>query len=197
MAFDKRKLAREIERDRRAKVAQRLSTLGALLKAARRARRDTIDRIRLQCRAARQKLRSNCEVRKNRARAEGEAAIQARRHEILEERQLEKLQRSASRRSPIAGHNRARGARAERDAESDDEVRRNLPPELVTVFNRMRRTIKGSPRKSRSEAFLEWAEENPDEIYAIQEKNADREVKRLVAEYQRLAGPGLRGSVPF
>jgi len=196
MAFDKRQLAQEIERDRRDKVAQRLSDLGRLLKAARRERRERVEQIRLRCRAARERLRANCNARKARARAEGELQIEERRREIAEERQLDRLQRSATRRGASAAK-RGRSLRGERDTESDDEVRRNVPPELVAVFNRMRRTIKGSPRKSRSEAFLEWAEENPGEIYVIQEKTADREVKRLVAEYERLSRPGSRGSAPF
>jgi len=33
--------------------------------------------------------------------------------------------------------------------------------------------------------ILEWAEENPDEIYAMQEQRAAREIERLVREYQR------------
>jgi len=196
MAFDKKQLAREIERDRRAQVAERLSKLRALLQAAQRERRETIERIRLRCRAARLKLRTNCEARKQRAHADGEIAIHSRKREMREERHLDKLQRSSLRGfSGVA--RRAPVVRGEREAESDDEVRRNLPPELVTVFNRVRRTIKGSPRKSRSEAFLDWAEENPDEIYALQEQSAEREVKRLVKEYEREAAKHSRGRVPF
>jgi len=196
MAFDKRQLAREIERDRRAQVSSRLSNLRLLLKAAQRERREAIEGIRLRCRAARLKLRTNCEAQRHRARADGEIAIQSRKREIREERYFDQLQRS-SLRSSSAAKRRAPVVRGEREAESDDEVRRNLPPELVAVFNRVRRTIKGSPRKSRSEAFLDWAEENPEEIYALQDRNAEREVKRLVKEYEREAAKQSRGRVPF
>jgi len=76
-------------------------------------------------------------------------------------------------------------------------VRRDIPPELVGVFNKVRRNIKGSDHRSRSEAFLEWAEENPGEIYAMQEQEAAREIKRLVNEYQREARGSADDHVPF
>ena len=68
---------------------------------------------------------------------------------------------------------------------------------LRILFNKVRRNIKGSDRRSRSEAFLEWAEENPGEIYAMQEQEAAREIKRLVNEYQREARGSGDAHVPF
>ena len=183
IGLDKMRLHREIEKERRAKVAERVSQIGLQLKAAREARRGSIERIRLQCRAARERLRTTCGLRKERARLEGEEVIQARRREIQEERYLDKLQRSRPKSAQPLG--RMRNARREREAESDDEVRRNLSPDLASVFNKVRRQIKGSERRSRTEAFLQWAEENPDEIYAMQEQRAAREIERLVKEYQR------------
>ena len=183
IGLDKKRLHREIEKERRAKVAERVTQLGLQLRAAREARRGSIERIRLQCRAARERLRTTCGLRKERARLEGEEVVQARRREIQEERYLDKLQRSRPKSAQPLG--RMRNARRERDAESDDEVRRNLSPDLASVFNKVRRHIKGSERRSRTETFLEWAEENPDEIYAMQEQRAAREIERLVKEYQR------------
>jgi len=183
IGLDKKRLHREIEQERRAKVAERVTQLGLQLKAAREARRGSIERIRLQCRAARERLRTTCGLRKERARLEGEEVIQARRREIQEERYLDKLQRSRPKSAQPLG--RMRNARREREAESDDEVRRNLSPDLASVFSKVRKHIKGSERRSRTEAFLEWAEENPDEIYAMQEQRAAREIERLVKEYQR------------
>jgi hypothetical protein len=189
---------REIEHERRAKVVQRLTELGVLLKAAREARRESIDRIRTQCRKAREKLRNVCGARRERARREGTEVVDARKRDLHEERHLDKLQRTAGRRSrPKGPIGRVRKASHERESESDDEVRRDIPPELVGVFNKVRRNIKGTDRKSRSEAFLEWAEENPGEIYAMQEQEAAREIKRLVKEYQREAGGRAGDHVPF
>jgi hypothetical protein len=148
--LDKKRLMREIELDRRGNVARKLKELSALLKAARTERRESVDRVRKQCRTARDKLRTMCGVRKERARETGDKAIGVRRRELHEERHLEKLQRAADRR-----HQRGvRSAHRERAAESDDEVRGNIPRGLVKVFDKVRRHIKGSDRKSRTEAFL-------------------------------------------
>lgn len=67
-------------------------------------------------------------------------------------------------------------------AESDDEVRRNIPAELEPVFDRVRRQIKGSARRSRTEAFLEWAEANPDEVLAMQADAAADDAERMWRE---------------
>jgi len=196
IGLDRRRLEREIEQERRAKVAQRVARLGAQLKAARQARNESVERIRLRCRAARERLRASCGARKERARREGEEVVQARKREIQEERYLDKLQ--SSRPKPARQSlGPMRNARREREAESDDEVRRNLSPDLTSVFNKVRRHIKGSERRSRTEAFLEWAEQNPDEIYAMQEQRAAREIDRLVKEYQREARRAASDREPF
>jgi hypothetical protein len=196
--LDRKRLMREIEHERRAKVVQRLTELGVLLKAAREARRESIERIRSQCRKARERLRTVCGARRERAHREATEVVNVRKRELHEERHLDKLQRTAGRRSSPKGPiGRVRKISGEREAESDDEVRRDIPPELLGVFNKVRRNIKGTDRKSRSEAFLEWAEENPGEIYAMQEQEAAREIKRLVKEYQREAGGRAGEHVPF
>jgi hypothetical protein len=82
------------------------------------------------------------------------------------------------------GHKRSSSSSKERREESADEVAHNLPPELVPVFRRVERSIRGGPRKSRTEAFLEWAEENPDDVHGIMYEQADRDVARLVAEHE-------------
>jgi hypothetical protein len=199
-ALDKKRLMREIELDRRGNVARKLKELSALLKAARTERRDSVERVRKQCRTAREKLRTMCGVRKERARHAGDQAISARRRELHEERHLEKLQRDADRRfvrGSAGARGRARNAWREREAESDDEVRGNIPRGLVKVFDKVRRHIKGSDRKSRTEAFLEWVEENPGEMYAIQEREAQREVRRMVKAQARTPRVVEAGDVPF
>lgn len=189
--LDKKRLMREIELDRRGNVAKKLKELSALLKAARSDRRRAAEGVRKQCRTAREKLRTMCGVRKERAREAGDKAVGARRRELHEERHLEMLQRAADRR-----HQRGvRNVRRERAAESDEEVRGNIPRGLVKVFDKVRRQIRGSDWKSRTEAFLEWAEENPGEVYAIQERAAEREIQRLVRE--RRDGHTRVSDVPF
>jgi hypothetical protein len=80
---------------------------------------------------------------------------------------------------------RLRSTSRERSQESDDAVRSNLPEDLVPVFDSVRKQIKGTARRTRTEAFLEWAEENPDEVVQVQQAKADRFLRELLAEQKR------------
>ncbi len=93
----------------------------------------------------------------------------------------------------LAGHRRRVSARMaehrkrEAQAESDEEVVRNLEahhPELVEIFREIRGSIKASPKRSRTEAMLEWAEENPDEILARRAKRDDDQIARMIREHE-------------
>jgi hypothetical protein len=85
----------------------------------------------------------------------------------------------------IAKGTRARRARRgesstrERRGESDDEVRANIPEDLIPMFERVKRSIKAGPRISRTERFLQYAEENPREQYEAIEDKTDALVREL------------------
>lgn len=196
-ALDKKKLRKEIERDRRAKQRLRVAELRAQIKLAQLARRTRTGEIRTQCARARVKLREQCQLRAARAKVEGAAEIKRRRGELHEEQHTERLLRSADRRV-LKGS--VRSTSGEKRQESDDEVRQNIPENLVPAFNKFRRQIKGSARMSRTEAFLHWAEENPDVIYALQNEQAERDIRRMVREHNKAArsiGRAELSEVPF
>jgi len=69
-------------------------------------------------------------------------------------------------------------------SESDDAVRRNVPPELIPIFNRIKGRIKGKRTRDRTEAFLEWVEEHPEDVVAMQAGAAESEIKRLVSAHE-------------
>lgn len=199
-ALDKKKLMKEIERERRAKLANHLAELAALIKAARAQRREAVKGVKVQCRIAREKLRTVCARRAAAAKARGAEAIAARRREAAEARETDKLVKRGDARHR-RGVIKARSSSEERRQESDDEVVRNLPAALVPVFAKVRRYVKGGPRRSRTEAFLEWVEENPGEVYAIQGAQAERDLAKLIAEHDRASRLARRKSlaaeVPF
>lgn len=86
----------------------------------------------------------------------------------------------AANRSRMADERRAlHRARGERQSESDDEVRGNIAPELVPLFERVKRKIKASDRMSRTEAFLHYVEAHPGEQFAALEDVAEA---RLLAD---------------
>jgi hypothetical protein len=191
MALDKKKLKREIQRAQREKFKVRLGELRELIKAARVARRDAVQSIRIDCARARVEARLSCQARAEQAKHAGAVVINERQRELDEERGFErKMQRHEK-------PSRLRSTAGERRAESDDEVRSNLHPTMVPVFDHVRRHIKASPRMSRTEAFLHWAEENPDEVIGLMQHDADRYLNQLLAEQARVEKQARGGAVPF
>jgi hypothetical protein len=188
-AFDKRKLRREIDRSRKDQLKTRLAELRGLIKTARAARWEAIRAVQLDCRLKRQQLRDTCSSRRVEASELGHRAVQeaqgAARELATTERRLDRAGRAP----------RARSTARERSAESDDAVRSNLEPDMALVFDKVKRHIKGGPRKSRTEAFLQWAEENPGEVYELLQRDADRHLAQLLAEEARLAKESRRRSV--
>lgn len=65
-------------------------------------------------------------------------------------------------------------------SETDAEVRRNLPPDHVPLFNRVRGQIVESPYMSRTEAFAEYIEEHPGELAASCQALADFKLKSVL-----------------
>lgn len=183
--------------------------LRTLLKGARRRRREALQQAATSCRrlrlAARVRVRelrarelaalrqrsleirgqarAQCQARQHRIKQAGHGAAERVRRQLLETQQL---QAQLRRLELAASRKRARlVSRHERLQESDDAVRSNLPPELQRVWAKVKRTIKTGPRTTRTEAFLEWAEANPEEVLALQSHDAEREVRQLVKEYER------------
>lgn len=142
------------------------------------------ERINREVSRMREEARTQCALRKARIRAAASSVGDRKRRALAEERKLQaQLRRyEQTRKQKHAALRTGREARAE----SDDAVRSNLPPELVPVFDKVRASVKAGPRRSRTEAFLEWAAENPAEVIALQQHDADREVKRLVREREAL-----------
>lgn len=207
MAGGFRKRATREARQLQAQIkAQTLRELREKVRTVRKRKREGLRAVRQQCRAARVRLRQKiaafkvserqrireevarmradargrCKARIARVHELGGRAVELRRKELDQrkrlERELERVDAKAR---------RTNAARARRQAEeSDDEVRSNLPEELVPVFNRVRRSIRPHPRRSRTETFLQWAEENPAEVVEIQILESDAKTARLIRELE-------------
>lgn len=189
VALNKRQLRREIEKARRVQFKARLVELRELIKAARVARLDAIQGVKQDCAQKRVDLRQSCQTRATLAKVSGSSEVARRRSKLLEEKGFEQKMRAADR------PRRLRSTIGERRHESDDEVRSNLAPDMVPVFNAVRKHIKGAPRKSRTEAFLQWAEENPSEVYELMQHDADKYLAQLLAEEARTTRELRRRSV--
>lgn len=201
----RRQLAAEQKKAARAERAR----LTARIRELEQRRREATKRVRDQCKAARVRLRQrikdfrarereriNAEVgaMRKEARARCKARLERVKKIATTERERRKrakaeevkLQRLLERAERHKAREHARSRKAERRQESDDEVRQNIPAELVPIFDRVRRHIRGTPKLSRTEAFMHWAEENPGEVVAMRDAAMEAELNRLLKEKARL-----------
>lgn len=126
--------------------------------------------------------RNRCKLRLHRVNAETETAIARKRRAVEEERRSQVFVRR------VEAHKKAerrRYKKEERSAESDDEVRSNVEPELVAIFDAIRSKIRAVPGRSRTESFLHWVHEHPDEVWSIREQNAQVKLRALLREERR------------
>jgi len=208
MNTEGKKLQKELAGYLREKDRAALSLLRARIKMARTDRMLGLRAARSSCAMARSQLqaqqreertsfverqrgeriaeRAACSAGKDSARTRGRALESEARENVRGTKTLQRQVRDADRRNV-----KTRSTTRERGQEDDDAVRNNLPPELRPVFDKVRRTIKATGKKSRTEAFLDWAEENPEEILAVQQADADRELKQLLKQ-QREQGRTVR-----
>lgn len=151
---------------------------------AKAARAEALALVRAAKEAEKAEARASCAERKAKIKESGHSQERQARATLAEEKALQAEIRRIDAR--IAKKDRQRTTAREKREESDDEVRRNLPADLLPLFEQVKRSIKGSSRISRTEAFLHFAEEHPGEVVNAIEGLADRELKRLQAEEARL-----------
>jgi hypothetical protein len=142
----------------------------------------TLKQAAAMLRAARAEARATCDGELAAAKVLKTAEARAR-----AERDAEKKHQATMRRLERQGKARESERRPTlartRVSESDDEVRGNIPPELVALFERVKRQIRGSDRMTRTEAFLQYAHEHPDEeIQALEDKTDE-----MIRQYERRA----------
>jgi hypothetical protein len=219
-AADRRELWRQINRDHRKQAREKIASLAEQLRDARKRRKLSLREAKERCRAeriaARERARAMrlrvleelreamraeragarqaCTVRLGEARGIKDDILRAR-AELLAEKKYQADLRRIERANLKRRQEAPRVTRIERQAESDDEVRSNLPPELVALFERVKRGIKASPRMSRTESFLHYAEENPDEVLAAVDDKTDALIRVLEAQH-REARRSLRRPPP-
>ncbi len=203
--FDKKALMREVDADQKRADRQKLVTLRQKIAQAIQARREGRPEVRAFCLSERMKARARIADLREKLREEYKryayaerlgargACARERRGPTLE---IERLRLALAEETRFQKQMRliAKGARArrtprttlrERQGESDDEVRANIPADLIPLFERVKRSIRGSSRKSRTEAFMQYVEENPGEEYGAIEDKTDALVRQLEREQRR------------
>lgn len=196
--LDKKRLWKEIATEEKRKARERLVSLRLQVREATGARKNAVTSAREGCKHDRElaraknaalRVRAKQIAKARRARAACSCAHRKteakrlldykneRRLMLAREREHQRATRAAYRSARPTKARAAAGARVRR-SESDDEVRSNLPPELVPLFNRVRRSIHATARKSRTEAFLEYAEAHPGEQYDAIEDATEALIRR-------------------
>jgi hypothetical protein len=200
-------LRRDIEREHRKKARAKLAELRAQLGAARLVRKNAhaevvsrcrsarlavrdktrlerlrvLDELRKALHAERQAARDTCAIRKEEAKQTTSGAIEHARAELEAERKyqddLKRIERG-NRAQRLGVH---RASARERRSESDDEVRTNIPAELLSLFEKVKRGIKASARETRTEAFLKYAEEHPHEVL----ESIDDKTEKVIRDLER------------
>lgn len=154
-------------------------------KAAKLEREERLDILRGVCRRASEKLKQSCRDRRELIRTEARAKVEgakAGRKRLREDySELKRFERHAAERERGPGKRK----RAHFIQESDDEVRQNITPELLGVWERVKPVIKGTPRISRTEAFLQYVHDNEDEVAIMMEEAmpSDDEFAAAYAEW--------------
>lgn len=201
-------LDRSAQRDYRERLRSRIGELRAKVREVRRDEKLALVQVRALCRRSRTRATDRTKVRRaevlallrdetSKLMAEARRACQARTGKVLRRgskarSELEKQAQALAR--ELAAHKlyrefrtgkpgRSKVSRTERRQESDDEVRGNLDPELVPVFESVKRSIHATPKLSRTEAFLHWAEENPDDVLTIRSEHGERAFERELREH--------------
>ncbi len=170
---------------------ERFREVVSVCRQARAVARERARAFRLQARATalaqidseRQASRSRCERDKAGVRArEGSSVARALEALELEQKHQASLRRWAKR-TPLR---RPSVRTISAVAESDSEVEANIPEELVSTWRAVRSRIRGTPRRTRTEAFTEWAAEHAAEVAKFQDKQLDAEIRELVRRESEL-----------
>lgn len=210
-AKQRREIQRQLEVGHRQKAASTLRELREHLRVARSRRGEALGQAKAKCRAERLELRERAHARRKqtlaelreiyaRERAEARGVCLARKADVHAtardpiakakgEWEAERRYQAELRRIELGNRERHRQVHrahaAERRSESDDEVLGNIPHDYAGLFRRVKRSIKGSSRESRTEAFLRYVEENPGELLAALEDDSDRVVRELEEQRAR------------
>jgi hypothetical protein len=190
--------------------ARALSDIRSEISGVLERKRHAMQSVRAGCARARERLRASVKARRASARAalnaeidslraEGRAKCRARRALVTAggktaaSRKRAALREARKEAAFLRRLERARGdehkrrAALERRAESDDEVRGNLEPDMVPIFDAVRRKISARAGASRTEAFLHWVHEHASEVWALRERQAHAKLRALLGEERRAA----------
>jgi hypothetical protein len=198
--------------ERRRELRRQLVAIRTELKAARADRKRALVDARERCRSERLAVKERSRAlrmrvlrdlrdvtRAEHAQARRDCSERLRAARAIPDRSRRKhAELSAERRREIEARRIARAEHERKKAappstclsckpEGDDEVRANLTSDLLPLFDRVGRSIKGGATESRTAAFLSYAAAHPEEVLATSSHEADTRVRELEATHREIA----------
>jgi hypothetical protein len=172
-----RALCRQGKVDARARAKERAAELVLRQKAEREAAKE-------QKRAERAAACATCETKAT-VKAEATAEVQTAKETLEAERARVKREHESSYHKPPT-RTRAEAARerAEAKAQSDDEVRNDIPVELVPVWEKVKHdpAMKATARSTRTEVFLDWVHNNSADVMHLIDVSLHEDLEKLERE---------------
>jgi len=210
IAAQRKQLRQEAERAARQRDRARLRELREHLRHASKLKRSRAREVVIACRQARVRLRAqrkaaqaryaaevaaarererlasrkSCDAKKLKTASSAVSRVERAKRALLAERSHQEHARVWARKDPL--QRPAHKRRGDSLQESDSEVVHNIPHDLLPVWKAVRGRIKSTPRRSRTETFLEWIEEHQGEVQRILDKQIERDVSELVQQEAEL-----------
>jgi hypothetical protein len=128
--------------------------------------------------------RSKCDGRKAKVRAENASRIDRALRALAAERTHQGAMKTWANPAPLKHKQHKR--RGDSLQESNSEVEHNIPQDLLPVWRAVRGKIKATPRRSRTEAFLEWVHDHGSAVRRILDQQIERDVAELVKHERAL-----------
>lgn len=145
----------------------------------------TVEKARAKRDAARAGARARCADGVQKVVNEYEPKIKDVSSELVGERKHQKEIKSIESANKDREKKRPKKTAGERLQEHEDEVIKNLPPELIPVWHHFKDKVKGSARRSRYEAFMDFLHDHPEAIDFVQRRMEKTNEKKLAREQER------------
>lgn len=159
----------------------------------------TVEQARSKRDAKRAAARSRCSAGVQRVTDTYDPTIKKANDEVAEERRHKKEIQRIEAANKDRENRRPRKTAGERLQEHDEDVIKNLPPELIPAWHHFKGAVKGSKKRSRYEAFMDFLHDHEEAIVYVQqqqEKIDERKLAREEAKYYAERGYHLRKTEP-
>jgi hypothetical protein len=159
----------------------------------------TVEKARAKREAARAGARERCSTGVKKVVEEYDPKLKKSGAELAEERKHQREIQRIEAANKDREKKRPKKSAGERLHEADQEVVQNLPPELIPVWHHFKDKVKGSKRRSRYEAFMDFVHDHPEAIVFVNqriEKETEKKLAREQAKYYAERDFQLRKTEP-